>query len=137
MAANLLKAGHDVTVYNRTHSKVEATVCWPSQFAAENNKETAMDCNLELLWIPSTSAGVIISICLAGTVATATAQGTVATIVADQVRSQGFACKNPSSAERIEAESTPNQTVYLLQCEGITYHVLLIPDQAADVAKVD
>lgn len=96
-----------------------------------------MDCNLELLRIPSINVGVIISVCLASTVATATAQGTVATIVADQVRSQGFPCKNPSSAERIEAESTPNQTVYLLKCEDITYHVLLIPDQAADVAKID
>ncbi|UVK40708.1 hypothetical protein LHFGNBLO_002213 [Mesorhizobium sp. AR10] len=102
--------------------------------------------NLGLLWIPSTSAGVIISVCLAGTVATATArgtvatataQGTVATIVADQVRSQGSPCKNPSSAERIEAESAPNQTVYLLKCEDMTYHVQLVPDQAADVAKVD
>jgi hypothetical protein len=96
-----------------------------------------MKCNLELLRIPSASAGVIISICLAATVATATAKGTVATIVADQVRSQGFPCKNPSSAERVEAESSPNQTVYLLKCDAMTYHVLLIPDQAADVAKVD
>jgi hypothetical protein len=105
-----------------------------------------MDRNLGLLRIPFTCTGVVMSVCLAGTVATATArgtvataaaQGTVATIVADQVRSQGFPCKNPSSAERIEAETSPNQTVYLLKCEDITYHVLLVPDQAADVAKVD
>jgi len=96
-----------------------------------------MECNLKLLRISSIGAGVVISICLAATGATATAMDTVTTIVADQVRSQGFPCKSPSSAERIEAESTPNQTVYLLQCGGITYHVLLVPDQAADVAKVD
>lgn len=98
-----------------------------------------MDCNRALLQISSIGAGVFMSICLAGTVATATAkdQDTAATVVADQVRSQGFPCKNPSSAERIEAESAPNQTVYLLKCEGMTYRVLLIPDQAAEVAKVD
>jgi hypothetical protein len=52
------------------------------------------------------------------------------------VRSQGFPCSNPSSAERISAESAPNQTVYLLKCEGMTYRVLLIPDQGAQVTRV-
>ncbi|MFD2055458.1 hypothetical protein ACFSQT_21060 [Mesorhizobium calcicola] len=98
-----------------------------------------MDCKRALLQVSSIGAGVFMSICLAGTVATATAknQDTAAAVVADQVRSQGFPCKNPSSAERIEAESAPNQTVYLLKCEGMTYRVLLIPDQAAEVARVD
>ncbi|PTE11220.1 hypothetical protein [Mesorhizobium helmanticense] len=98
-----------------------------------------MNCNRALLQISSIGAGVFVSICLASTVATATAknQDTAASVVADQVRSQGFPCKNPSSAERIEAESAPNQTVYLLTCEDMTYRVLLIPDQAAEVAKVD
>ncbi|PDQ18269.1 hypothetical protein CN311_25660 [Mesorhizobium sanjuanii] len=98
-----------------------------------------MNCNRALLQISSIGAGVFMSICLTGTVATAAAkdQDAAATVVADQVRSQGFRCKNPTSAERIEAESAPNQTVYLLKCEGMTYRVLLIPDQAADVAKVD
>ena len=96
-----------------------------------------MDCNRALLRISSIGVGVFMSICLAGAVASATTkdQDTVATVVADQVRSQGFSCKNPSSADRIEA--VPNQTVYLLKCEGTTYRVLLIPDQAAEVAKVD
>ncbi|KQU80159.1 hypothetical protein ASD12_12240 [Mesorhizobium sp. Root102] len=98
-----------------------------------------MGCNRALLRISSIGAGVFLSICLAGTVATATAkdQDTVTAVVADQVRSQGFPCKNPSSADRIEAESVPNQTAYLLKCEGTTYRVLLIPDQAAEVAKID
>ncbi|BCG70738.1 hypothetical protein MesoLj113a_18960 [Mesorhizobium sp. 113-1-2] len=98
-----------------------------------------MDCNRALRRISSIGAGVFMSICLAGTVATATTkdQDTVATVVADQVRSQGFPCKNPSSADRIETETVPNQTAYLLKCEGTTYRVLLIPDQAAEVAKVD
>ena len=35
MAANLLKAGHGVTVYNRTGSKVEALVVQGSKAAAD------------------------------------------------------------------------------------------------------
>ncbi|MER8447650.1 NAD(P)-binding domain-containing protein [Mesorhizobium sp. M1066] len=136
MAANLSKAGHDVAVCNRG-SKIEPRFVCRRNLRRKLTWRLQMKCNLELLRIPSASAGVIISICLAATLATATAKGTVATIVADQVRSQGFTCKNPSSAERIDAESTPNQTVYLLKCEDMTYHVLLIPDQAADVARVD
>lgn len=97
-----------------------------------------MDCN-RALQISPIGTCVFTSICLAGSLATAAAnnQDTVAAVVADQVRSQGFPCRNPSSADRIQAESAPNQTAYLLKCEGATYRVLLIPDQAAEVARVD
>jgi hypothetical protein len=93
-----------------------------------------MNCNLGLF----ITTGVFTSVCLAGLTATATAQDQSADIkiVGDQVRSQGFACDNPSSAEPIEAESAPDHAVYLLKCEGITYRVVLIPDQAADVTEV-
>lgn len=57
-------------------------------------------------------------------------------IVADQVRSQGFACSNPVSAEKLEAESLPDQAVYILSCEGVKYHVRLIPDEAAQISTV-
>ena len=57
-------------------------------------------------------------------------------VVADQVRSQGYACANPSSAERIAAQSAPEEPVYLLICEDATYEVRLVPDQAAKVTKV-
>jgi hypothetical protein len=89
------------------------------------------------LWIPSLATGVLMSVCLGGLVATATAQDQSADIkiVGDQVRSQGFTCDTPSSAERIEAESAPNHTVYLLKCESMTYRVVLIPDQAAQVTE--
>jgi hypothetical protein len=101
--------------------------------------EAIMNCNRRSLWIPFITTGVLTSVCLAGPIATAAAQdqGTAVRIVADQVRSQGFRCNNPSSAERIAAESIPNETVYLLKCEGVTYRVVLIPDQAAKVTGVD
>lgn len=95
-----------------------------------------MKCNPTSLW-PSIAGGVLASICLAGAIATATAQEEIATIVADQVRSQGFPCRNPSSAERLAAESAPNHTVYLLKCEGVIYRVTLVPDQGAQVAQVN
>lgn len=58
-------------------------------------------------------------------------------VLADQIRSQGFACSNPTSAERIAAESAPDEPAYVLKCESGTYQIRLIPDQAAVVTKVD
>ncbi len=63
-------------------------------------------------------------------------QGADLLIVADQVRSQGFTCKNPAAVEHIKAESTPDEAVYILECEGISYRVRLIPDQAAKVEEI-
>ena len=89
-------------------------------------------------WNSPITTRILTAVCLTGPIATATAQDQSADlrIVADQVRSQGFACNNPSSAERIEAESAPNKTVYMLKCEGVTYRVVLIPDQGAEVTEV-
>jgi hypothetical protein len=58
-------------------------------------------------------------------------------VLADQVRSQGFACSNPISAERIPSESVAEERSYLLKCEEATYQILLVPDQAAKVIKVE
>ena len=59
---------------------------------------------------------------------------TDAAIVADQVRSQGFACSEPASAVRDAANSKPDQAAYVLTCANATYNVRLIPDMAAEVA---
>jgi hypothetical protein len=90
-------------------------------------------------WISSITIGALIAVGLADSIATTAAsdQSDVSTIVADQVRSQGFPCGNPSSTERIAAESAPNQTAYLLKCEAVTYRVVLIPDQAALVTRLE
>jgi hypothetical protein len=96
-----------------------------------------MNCNPGSLLTSSVAFGVLASICLTGVIATAAAQDQSTAIVADQVRSQGFPCSNPSSAERVGAESAPNHTVYLLKCEGVTYRVILVPDQGAEVAQVN
>lgn len=56
-----------------------------------------------------------------------------ASIVADQVRSQGFACADPVSAERDAAKSKPDEAYYVLTCADATYNVRLVPDMAAQV----
>ena len=49
MAANLLKAGHDVTVYNRTRSKVEALVAQGAKAAASVSDACHGDAVLTML----------------------------------------------------------------------------------------
>lgn len=61
----------------------------------------------------------------------------VATIVASQIRSQGFSCENPVSALNIAADSVPNHTVYILECLAKAYRVILVPDQAAQVSELN
>ena len=96
-----------------------------------------MNCVSGSSWIPSILTCILTSVCVAGPIATASAQDQSAdiAIVADQVRSQGFPCDNPSAAEPIESKSAPNHAVYLLKCGSITYRVVLIPDQAAEVTE--
>ncbi len=49
MAANLLKAGHDVTVYNRTHTKVEALVAQGAKAAASVSGACSGDAVITML----------------------------------------------------------------------------------------
>jgi hypothetical protein len=58
-------------------------------------------------------------------------------IVAAQIRSQGYECISPQSARREPKASRPDEIVWLLQCEGATYRVRLIPHLAAKVERVD
>ena len=55
---------------------------------------------------------------------------------AAQIRSQGYACNSPQSAERDVAASAANQTVWMLHCQNASYRVTLIPNLAAKVEKV-
>ena len=57
-------------------------------------------------------------------------------VIAVQLRKQGFECKNPESAERDKSESKPDETVWLLTCEGARYKVQLIPKMAAKVERL-
>ena len=57
-------------------------------------------------------------------------------IIAAQIRSQGYACNFPRSAERDVAASAANQAVWMLRCQNASYRVTLIPNLAARVEKV-
>jgi hypothetical protein len=65
----------------------------------------------------------------------AQAQETDLNIVADQVRSQGFRC-NAISVEQVAAESSPGSNVYVLKCDGVTYRVRIIPDEASQITEL-
>jgi len=88
---------------------------------------------------------VFVSIlCLTAMVEAAAAQmGSDATdraaadIVATQIRSQGYACDEPSSAKPDQKASRPDETAWILTCKNATYRVKLVPDMAAQVEQLD
>jgi hypothetical protein len=57
-------------------------------------------------------------------------------VIATQIRSQGFGCNQPTTAERDRLASIPDEGVWLLQCEHGSYRVRLIPHMAAKVERV-
>ena len=85
-------------------------------------------------WAASVFAGVLFLLPCA--YAAAQDQSVDLRIVAGRVRSQGYTCKSPNSVERIDAESMPNEPVYVLKCHGMSYRVRLVPDQAARVSEI-
>jgi hypothetical protein len=58
-------------------------------------------------------------------------------ILAVQIRSQGYACGKALSAERDAERSRPDQAVWVLRCENITYRMQLTPGMAAKVERLD
>jgi hypothetical protein len=58
-------------------------------------------------------------------------------IIAAQIRSQGFTCKDPVKAKADPELSKPDEAVWLLQCKSEKYRVRLIPDMAAKVERLD
>jgi hypothetical protein len=60
-----------------------------------------------------------------------------ASIIAAQIRKQGFACEKPNGADRDAATSRPNTPVWILDCGNATYRVELVPKTAAKVEKLD
>ncbi|HEY6629957.1 MAG TPA: hypothetical protein VIZ90_00760 [Rhizobiaceae bacterium] len=56
-------------------------------------------------------------------------------LVAVQVRNQGLACAEPVSARR--DPTAQDDAVWTLTCADATYRVRLVPDQAAQIEKLD
>ncbi|MFA5951586.1 MAG: hypothetical protein WC807_15005 [Hyphomicrobium sp.] len=58
-------------------------------------------------------------------------------IIADQIRRQGVPCTDPVRAERDVKLTRPNEAAWTLQCKEGTYRVILIPDMAAKVERLN
>jgi hypothetical protein len=71
------------------------------------------------------------------TQALAQAPDTPAGIVAAQIRAQGYACTGPVAATRDRRASRPNGAVWTLRCRNASYRVRLVPDMAAEVARIE
>jgi hypothetical protein len=60
-----------------------------------------------------------------------------ASIIAVQIRKQGFACDKARSADRDPGLSRPDLPVWTLDCGNASYRVQLVPNMAARVEKLD
>lgn len=58
---------------------------------------------------------------------------TVQSMLAAQIRSQGFACDKPLDASKDAERSRPDHDVWVLRCSNATYRVSRVPDMAAKV----
>jgi len=58
-------------------------------------------------------------------------------VLATQLRDQGYACDQPQSAERDVQASTPDEAVWIVQCENDKYRMRLVPDMAAKVERLN
>jgi hypothetical protein len=70
-------------------------------------------------------------------VAAQTDEETSKEIIAAQIRTQGYSCDKPISAESEPQLSKPNEAVWILKCENAVYRVRLIPDLAASVERIE
>lgn len=60
-----------------------------------------------------------------------------ANIVGTQLRAQGYRCDDPHKAERDPDDSDPGNQAWLVVCDNAVYRVRLVPDQAAQVEKIE
>jgi hypothetical protein len=92
---------------------------------AVNARETGMGRKKAL---PLLSILFLIALSSGGDVAKAQ---TVATVLASQIRSQGFACDEAQRATRDAKLSKPDYDVWVLTCNNATYRIGRYPDMSA------
>jgi hypothetical protein len=61
---------------------------------------------------------------------------TIESVLAAQIRSQGFACDEAQKATRDATLSKPDYDVWVLTCKNATYRISRYPDLAAKVEKL-
>jgi hypothetical protein len=60
-----------------------------------------------------------------------------ASVIAVQIRKQGFACEKAQGAEKDAKADRPDSPVWILDCGNASYRVRLVPNMAAKVEKLD
>ena len=60
-----------------------------------------------------------------------------AEVIAAQIRRQGYDCGKANKATRDSEDSKADEPVWILECDNAKYKVRLVPDQAADVTRID
>jgi hypothetical protein len=86
-----------------------------------------------LCW--AVAAALAVGVCPTAAQSDAAGDAAAGELVAVQVRNQGLACADPVSAKR---DPTANDdAVWALTCADASYRVRLVPDQAAQVEKLD
>jgi hypothetical protein len=66
----------------------------------------------------------------------AQAQQTVQSVLAAQIRTQGFSCDKTLGAKKDTRRSKPDHEVWVLRCSNATYRVSRAPDMAAKVVVI-
>jgi hypothetical protein len=85
---------------------------------------------LGLLALAITMSGLTASLAQA-------AQETVPTMLAAQIRIQGYGCDKALSAVKDRKRSKPDHAVWVLKCGNASYRVSRAPDMAAKVEPLD
>ena len=61
---------------------------------------------------------------------------TLQSMLAAQIRMQGFSCDKPLGAAKDSKHSAPDHAAWVLRCSNATYRVTRAPDMAAKVEPV-
>ena len=80
---------------------------------------------------------VPVALIMTAALRSASAEDTTENVLAAQICDQGYRCEKPLGAKRDEALSKPDEAVWVLRCEAVTYRMRLVPDMAARVEKLD
>ena len=85
--------------------------------------------------VPLAAATVLFSPLVRAQQATATLvpAETPRSMLAAQIRMQGFTCDKPLGAVRDTKRSRPDRAVWVLKCSNATYRITRAPDMAAKV----
>ena len=57
-------------------------------------------------------------------------------VLGDQLRLQGLPCKHAQSATPDPDSSRPDERVWIIKCDDVSYRMRLIPNMAAQVEKL-